>query len=516
MLLFLVVLVTAAACRKDLGNYTYNEINNAEISGLNDSYTVFRSQVLEITPNLSFSKTAETADNYSYEWFCIDFSTSSVTKTTISTTRNLKWPVNLPSTNIDYAIYLQVTEKATGQTWRKSVKLRVNTNVNDGWLVLNDDNGKARLDFLNYQEATAKFDHITDVLATQSKIVLNGAPKMLYFYNRLNNLVSGQRYRCIVVGTDKTSYFINTHNNSFDTYGQMTDVMSVFIPPPYYAQKMATMNKVTPGTPCYMYDSNGNLLFEDNTSGYNFGITVNRTSAGGPFKMSPYFAASNNETYLGALMYDVDNKRFYQHVRSNTTSSVVPTKPDSWTSYDPANMGMDLLYMALVSKYSGGQVFALLKNSAGKVFLTRILFDAGATAANVFLPQSYQEVTDIAPEIANATQFAIHQTEGYIMYQVGSKVYRYSLADNSNKLVVDAGSKKISLIKFQRMTNGGGNTARIAAYQDKLMVCTYDEANPSTSGQIDLYNVPPLNGDVTLFESYTGFAKIVDVSYREP
>lgn len=518
LFLFLLVVVTSIACKKDLGNYTYNEINNSEISGLNASYTVFRSEVLELTPVLSFSNAAQNTDNYSYKWFYVDDSGSQIIKTDISASRNLKWAVSLPSLNKAYTVYLQVTEKATGQMWRKSFKLYVSSNVNDGWLVLNDDNGTPRLDFLNYQAATSTFSHVSNVLASQSNITLSGAPKVVYYYSRRNNL-SSQIYRCIVVGTDKTSYFINTQNNTFDTYGTIIDAMAVFNPPPYHAQKMMTRNGITGGTPCYMYDSNGNLLFEDNTSSYNFGIAVNRTSTGVPFKMSPYFANNNSQSFVGALMYDVDNKRFMQHIKNAATSSYPPLKPANWLDYDPANMQMDLLYMEHVAKYSSGQVFAILKNGAGKIFLTRITFDAGAAAANIFLPQSYQEMTDTAPEIANATQFAIHQTEGYIMYLVGSKIYRYSLADKSNVLVVDAGSKKVSLIKFQRMTNAGGNVAtqpRVAAYQDKLMVCTYDEASPSNSGKIDLYNVPPLNGAVTLFESYTGFAKIVDVSYREP
>ena len=518
LFLFLFLGALSQSCKKDLGNYTYQEINDAQISGINDSYTAFRSDILNITPILNFTKTPETTDNYSFLWFYVDDSTPPVKKKNISTARNLSWPVSLPSLNTDYTLYLQVTEKATGQIWRKSFKLRVNTNINDGWLVLNDDNGIARLDFLNYQTATNTFDHIKDVLSSQSSIVLSGAPKLVYYYNRLNNLVAGQRYRCIVVGTDKTSYFINTQNNTFSTYGNIIDAMSVFNPPPYYAQSMTTINSYNGGTPTYMYDSQGNLLFEDNVNTASFGVAVNRTSTGVPFKMSPNYAISNNSSSPGALMYDVDARRFMQHVKSSNTSSAAPTKPSTWTDYDPANMGMDLVYMEQVTKYSGGQVFALLKNGAGKVFLTRIVFNAGASSSSIFVPQSYQEVTDTAPEIANATQFAIHQTEGYIMYVVGSKVYRYSLADKSNTVVVDVGSKKISLIKFQRMTYTGSNATanpRIAAYADKLMVCTYDEATPSTTGTMDLYNVPALNGAVTLFENHTGFAKIVSVTYRE-
>ncbi len=53
-------------------------------------------------------------------------------------------------------------------------------------------------------------------------------------------------------------------------------------------------------------------------------------------------------------------------------------------------------------------------------------------------------------------------------------------------------------------------------YARKLIVTSYDPAQPEGSnGKFELFTVPAVNGDLELLESYTGFGKIVDVSFRE-
>ena len=81
-------------------------------------------------------------------------------------------------------------------------------------------------------------------------------------------------------------------------------------------------------------------------------------------------------------------------------------------------------------------------------------------------------------------------------------------------MVLDLGTRKVSLMKYHKMTYLYTN-ARYAEYAKKLIICSYDEANPNTSGTMDLYNVPNLNGALTPYKSFTGLGKIVDVSYRE-
>lgn len=501
MLLFCLAVGLCSSCRKDIGNYDYKEVNEGAITNIEATYSALRGSILSINPTLIFTQDdGKDTTKYTYAWYSIDESALPITKKTIATTRNLNWTVTLASVNTPYTLIYEVKEVSSGIIYRKSCKLTVTTNIADGWLVLNDIDGSARLDFFNYLTASNDFQSYTDLLASQSTLKLTGKPKLVYFYQRRDPF-SAVIARSIFVGTDQSTFVVNTQNNTFSSFANISTIVSSYSPPPYYAERVVSQAS---SYLAYLLDSNGELYFENATVGYAFGTRVNKTSNGVNFKISPYFAEAYRNGVTYALMYDTDNKRFMEHKSSNTSSSVPVT---SSTLFTPGNIGMDLLYMASTPAITN-QTYAILKNSAGKIFLARIVCNS-----STFSPQAFDEITT-APEMANATQFAIDPAEGYIMYAVGSKIYRYNPFDKSNSMVLDMGSRKIALIKYQKMTYQPTNT-RYAEYAKKLIVCTYDAASPNTSGTMDLYNVPSLNGALSLYKSFTGLGKIVDVSYRE-
>ena len=48
------------------------------------------------------------------------------------------------------------------------------------------------------------------------------------------------------------------------------------------------------------------------------------------------------------------------------------------------------------------------------------------------------------------------------------------------------------------------------------MVAVEDPSKPvGTNGELHLYTVPPVNGDLTLFQSFSGFGSVKDFTYRE-
>ncbi|QKJ32809.1 hypothetical protein HQ865_24650 [Mucilaginibacter mali] len=506
--LLAVVLGLLSACRKDLGNYQYHDINEGQISNINDSYSAFRGTALAISPTLKFTMDdgADTT-KYTYAWYIIDQSVLPITKKTVAKSKNLNWSVNIASSTTAYTLLYEVTEVSTGAIFRKSSSLTVGTEIADGWLILNDIGGKGRLDFLNYLSASSTFKPYTDILTTFSTLTLTGAPKMVYYYYRRDPF-SALTYKAIAVGTDQSTSVINTQDGTFTKFANISTMMSSYSPPPYYAQSIAAQAS---SNLAYLFDSNGALYYENATQRYAWGTRVNKTSAGVEFKISPYYAEAYKNSTTYALMFDTDNKRFMEHKSTNNSSSVpVPVsgnKVFSDNGIDAGNLKMDLLYMASTPA-AGGRTYALFKNSASEVFLTIIQCDYSS-----FNPQTFEKITT-APDMINATQFAIDPTSGYIMYLVGSKIYRYNRADQTNAMVLDMGTKKVSLMKYQKLTYQTG-TARYIEYASKLIVCTYDDASPNTSGQMNLYTVPGLNAALSLYQSYTGYGKIVSVSYRE-
>lgn len=494
--LFLAAMIFVFACKKDLGNYKYSTINSAEISNIDTVYTKLRSDTLKIEPKLNFSTAgANDTSKYTYKWF---YQAEAIVN--IGNNKNLKWVVSLPSTDKPYKFYFQVTEKSTGLIWRTPFALNVSTNIADGWLILNDINGEAQLDFLNYLSKTNSFQHYKDVLKSQSDIKLEGKPKSVYYCQRIDPFTFTLG-RSIFLSTDKRTLILNTQNNTFDKYTNLLESISSYYPGNYYAESVRSMGS---GYTVYLYDSEGYLNFENPLPGYAFGTPVNKLNNAALFKISPYYAENFRAIQNYALMYDTERKRFMEHKNSDISSSVPVT---SSQLFDPGNMKMTLLYMSSTPALNG-QTYALLKDDNNKVFLARIV-----CSTTSFNPVSFDEITN-APELVNAQGFAIDPIEGYLMYYKDSKVYRYNPFDKTNAEVVDLGSRKISMIKYQKMVYKPTD-ARYVEYSKKLIICSYETASPSTSGKLDLYTVPNLNGNLTLFQSFSGLGKIVDVSYRE-
>ncbi|MBO9631639.1 MAG: hypothetical protein J7578_00880 [Chitinophagaceae bacterium] len=495
----LLISLLITACRKDLGNYDYQAINQCEILNIGEEYTVLRGGALEIIPQLSFTqdKTGN-KDNYSYKWMV-----ASAQAIVLSEQPALHEVINLPAQTEAYTAYYVVTEKSTGVMWRKQFRIRVSTNIADGWLVLSEVNNKARLDYLNYVNSGQPYQLYTDILSQQSGPVLDGHPQFVSFYYRIDAF-SNVRGKSVVVGTDKSTYIINTQANTFTSYMNLPDAMSVYYPAPYYAKTV----KPIYASRSYMYDNLGQLTYEYPTVGTAYGRVVNRTITGEKINISPIYA-EGIQSSLYVLMYDVVNKRFVQHKEGDDVSSVpVPLAGPEPPKFDPGNMGMDLLYMCATNAVSQ-QTYAVLKNPAGKVFLARIQCNE-----SVFLPLAFDDITTYAPMMAQATQFAIEHSQGYLMYVVGSKLYRYNPYDHSNEMVLDMGSRVISLIKFQRLVYMY-QTQRYMDETSRLVVASYDPASPDNSGTMDLYTVPSLNNPLVKYMSYSGFGKIADVSYRE-
>lgn len=504
--LLVLAICVLAACRKDLGNYEYKEINNAQISNISDAYSSLRGATLSIKPTLTFTQDdGSDTTKYTYGWYIIDQSLLPVTKKQIAKTKSLNWAINIAASTTAYTLLYEVEEIKTGVIFRKSTKLIVTTNIADGWLVMNDINGKARLDFLNYIAATGDFQPYTDVLSTQSTLVLNGAPKFVYYWYRRDPF-SFVIHKAIAVGTDQATNIINTQDGTFSKFANISTMMSSYSPAPYYAQSIASQAS---SYLAYLYDSNGELFFENATLSNSWGTRINKTSAATNFKISPFYAEAYKNSTTYALMFDLDNKRFMEHKSSNPSSSVPVPKGNVYAdnNIDVGNLKMDLIYMASTPALSS-RTYVLLKNSNNELFLTTIQCNA-----STFLPLTWDKITT-APEMINATQFAIDPSEGYIMYLVGSKIYRFNISDKSNAMVLDMGPKKVSLIKYHKLTQLTTN-ARYVEYAGKLIVCTYNDANPSTSGEMNLYTVPNLNKPLSQYKSFTGFGKIVSVSYRE-
>lgn len=499
----LAFIVFFASCKEDLGNYDYHEINEVTIGGIQETYDAFTGRPISIRPELTFTQDPTGAEaDYSYEWISMQDGATNVTvRRLLSTSKNLDTILTLPAAN--YTIYYRVTEKATGIQWRKVFRMHVTSEIRDGWLVLNDVNDEARLDMLVYHTESETFQPYIDILSsTSSGVKLRGKPLFVtFFQNRdvFNNAFTNRIY----IGTDSATHSINVQVFTWDNHRNLRSEVMRPVPDDYHAVKLVPIgaNQIN-----YLLDSEGVVTYENITQAIMYGPTINRLNTGARIRVSPHIVGHYRSAgYL--VMYDMDLRRFLVHSGTNRVSLIPTANPAD--VFDPADMGLDLRFLSFTTALGGHYVAVMKDPNSDRHYLLRF----ARASTSVFTPLTFDELVE-APEIARAERFAVDPQEAYLFYQVDSKVYQYDPFSKTTRLMLDVGNRKISVLKYYQTTVSHSN-ARYMEYARKLIVCTYDEQNPTSSGKMELFNVPNLNQPLTLFQSFDGFGKIADVSYRE-
>lgn len=496
--LCLIMLLLGGACKKDLGNYNYNELNDVNFGGISKSYTVLLGEKLQITPEFKFSKENNNDESaFSYQWYAFDVNANLLLpadqRKNIATTRNLDAAIQIPPGN--YLLYYSVTDKKTGVMYTTKIPLKVETTIYEGWMVLNDVNGTARLDMVS--KIKNVYTPIVDVLAqTGSELVLKGKPLNVTCY-----AFSMSAYG-ISVSTDQSSNRIDPETFRWKNTYNLSYEMVASVPAGFHADFLAPV-KEDKGI-CYMY-AGGNVYFNYAMFGVNYGVPINLvTGEKVAFKAAPFVASTMDyATFMPiAVLFDTEKKRFLRHGNNDRSMGTIPTP--QVPLFNTSNMGMDLLHMEY-TPYNGGEIFAVMKNSEGKSFLVR--FSPFNGAHNYFA-----EIT--GTDITLAEKFALSPVFGYLFYSVGGKVYEYDTSLKTTKLMIDKAAERISLMRFPDFARSSNTYYKDKANQ--LMVCSYLPTGPADkNGKMEFYDVPALNANLTLVEGYSGFGKIVSVNYRQ-
>ncbi len=495
----LIAIITIfGACKKDLGNYNYNEINEmTEISGLPEEVVATYGKSLAIAPVTKFSQDPNFDESkYTYEWYYIGPNGLGGTKLfTLATTRNLNLTVGVVAGS--YSAYYAVTDKETGVRYRTSFTLRVVNEINEGWIMMCDVSNTARIDMLSLNKS-GEFDVIIDLLkAVGSDLKLDGKPVMTYTYSTgLLPGPDGISYG-LYLGTDKGTTKVDPNTFKWTPTMSLNYEMYGNIPTGFYANTIQQRG----GSNSYMIGQ-ANTYYYYRPQNIFYSAPINYiTSEQRAFEVEPYIAGNHNGSGSHAIFYDKTNKRFVKHSGDASTCNTLPdpigdAKKFSFTT------GLDLAFMKWLP-YNGGEVFSVLKDPAtNKKYLARF---NSATLVQSY----YEEIT--GAEVANAEKFAFSPDLGYIFYNVDGKVYEYDMNAKTAKLMLDLGSKRISYFKFYDFKSSTKYTG-----SNKLMIGSYDPVvTEVNTGSLSIYTVPPVNGDLVLDKNYTGFGKIVDLTYRE-
>ena len=119
-LLTFVVAMATASCVEDEGSNIISEINEIEISGLEENYyKVSGQETLTITPEIKGSLSNTDESNLEYDWFlCNKGIDKDHAHEVISTERNLNYEVTAAPSS--YNLYFSVKDKSTGLKWETS------------------------------------------------------------------------------------------------------------------------------------------------------------------------------------------------------------------------------------------------------------------------------------------------------------------------------------------------------------------------------------------------------------
>ena len=108
-----------------------------------------------------------------------------------------------------------------------------------------------------------------------------------------------------------------------------------------------------------------------------------------------------------------------------------------------------------------------------------------------------------------------------MFYSVGNKLYLYNLGTRTaTEMNTGLGAdEQITKLKFNLYRASDyaelANTSEeFMAQQYRLIVCTCN-SDTKKGGKVSFFDVDGVNNTIKLFEQYSGFAKPVDIRYRE-
>ncbi len=509
------IAVLAGGCRKDQGNYTYNPVDSIGISNIEDNYEFSLGAKVNISPELKLLRGSSFNENdYSYEWASYAGTTSA--KRIIHRGRNLD--IEMPLGIGNYSLYYVVTQKSTGITWQKKTRVTINgTFQQGGWFVLNDIEGKARLDYYQEKRDTWNtfpviyrgFTSLIKDVTTGTSMELTGKPLSLTAFHNRDVINNTSAYR-LYINTDQETQWINI------TAGFTWDKLRYVFTNETIGGEPKNVPVIYPALQGGAYAYKDHQLYIYHTTYSLYGAPVNRISGvAGTFPIAEHLAVPFNNT-MHAIFFDTQNKRFLRSFNTGVGGTVLTAAAQG---LNLANVGKDLVWMGYTRSL---QAVAILKDANNRYYLARLGFPytSAAAAINVTVT-SFEDITDRLTGLATADKFTIDQQFGYLFYVSGSKLYQYDMDNKAVKLAKDYGSRTISMLKFNtltvwQMSQVPSNLVRFASPGYGIIVGSYDAQNPTTSGTVDFYTAATLMGDLVVSTPpFTGLGKVVDVKYNE-
>lgn len=536
LLLYLFLSLLATACYDDLGNYKYTELNNVTVDSIHsqwyEKYTY--ADTLRIEPVLSLAL-GGTEDHLEFEWKLMPlharYNNDSISLEEqkagyiIGREKNLAYP--LKEKPGDYAGFFYVKDTQTGISYKTDFYVRLRTSVSEGWMILCEEAGKARLDMISYTSENEKL--ISHNLWKDLDFDLGKPYKLIYNYNWTRGTSRLVYCEAGTFNLDPETLQPSEENNMLWQFSENPDKAEIC--------GGATIWNTEPSREVVI-TSNGELYWRERNSiqnGAMFTYPVNRLANSTEyFKVSPYIGYKTGlyiwegddddiTTGRSIILYDETNRRFLA-LKSTLKR---PSRP--WEDYEYAadeypsvlsftggsvdydvNTGKDLVHM---EGNPEGYVYAVLKTPGTEDY------DLYGMSINIDFKQERTLYERLLPANSDKiTHFAFHPIFSFLFYATEQgDVYQFdfSTPEQPAQKILSFPGEHISVLKFQPLAPRGPWAAWEIARQHWLYIAGYDTTQEeSVSGVFRMYDFPVLTSAPVLKQEITRLGKIIDIAQR--
>lgn len=505
------------SCYDDEGNYDYQDINEIKISGFPEGeITKFKNgDSLIIEPVIEGTLSGQNEADYEYTWTAVlqDGTGEDTKALEIGKERNLNYFIDLPLGK--YFIYLNVLARKTRVTWRQKFDLNVSIATSTGWIVLCEQNGETRLDMISLvgEKEVMLRNLLKDFTLPNKK----GPEKILLTLNYDGN---SSPYVRIILITQTGSCYLDpeelTWEDAFDLKYEMGMVPEKFQP-----TYVASINPRRDATSRNILLTTDEVYSKKSASSYFYELPRN-TVDGKAFRAAPFVITSAEDYFYQweppVILYDTDHKQFVQlNTAWDGNSCWVPVvdKP----VFDMVT-GKDFVYAANTRQGNSACSFTLLRDNQQKLWL----YGFGDIQNNSFKQLADYYYPLEASGIERARLFAVHTYYYFLFYVVDNHIWQFDMVNKTSREItpldkegkpMSFGNEEITFIKFNPLQCGAYNHPDEYKQIEYRLVVGSDKGGEN-GGVIRMFNIQDrMTNDVTLHEEYTGFAKPVDIVFRE-
>ena len=538
--LLLLATGTLTSCVKDDGSYDYTELPEISFQGIPEVTEVLAYiDHINISPKFVSSTEGEIKSgdpNWSVQ-YRLGYKGMGNFGVNEEGTGTIVWKDLAPASGFDldvpaefstgtYQLWVTLTDNRNQSVTSKQYDVIVGSTTYEGWLVLCNEGAEER----------ARLDMITKLSSTRTEAIhdiAKGLPT-LHHATCINSWPQGSAPGDrINLFTEEGSYNLDAESleteesNEFNGLNFAFDPEEIIIKEDVFA--CAEYSWLQKYKVCFSENGNAYVL-TDGIGGAAYSVPINnlKEGEGAQFRVAPYCGYSWVRPWSSAygeymLFYDIDNKRFllfkgaadYYYNPIHLQLNVIPDPSADEANLFSYSTGKDFVYMQSTRR-SNGLVYTILQDpTTGKRSVYGINLGGSGYAQELYVP----EVN--APDFEKATQFAFDNRFPLLFYSVGNKLYCYNLAlGSTNEVTTGLGAnEEITKIKFNLYratdyTTLANQSEAFMNQQYRLVVCSYDNGN-TDGGRVTFYDVDGTSNTATKGESYDGFAKIVDIIYRE-